>query len=114
VETLPMACSLDQADLRAQLRRYRRLGSGARLIERDGRRLVVVLCDQVDRLLVEELVAVERACCPFFALDWDERRGRLEISVSQDLHEPALDAIATAIAGADEEEPGPGVAACRR
>jgi hypothetical protein len=47
--------------------------------------------------LVDELVAIERECCPFFTLDWEPDRRRLTVSVSQAEHEPALDAIAFAL-----------------
>ena len=80
-----------------QLERYSRAGHGARLIERTSRRLVVELAEPVERQLVDELVAVERECCPFFTLDWRPDRRRLAVSVSESEHEPALDAIGFAL-----------------
>jgi hypothetical protein len=96
MDPLPIApsCALDEAGLRLQLQRYRMAGAGAQLIEQTSRRLVVELDPVVESQLVEELVAIERECCPFFTLDWEPGRRRLAVSVSGVEHEPALDAIA--------------------
>ncbi|MFI4985018.1 MAG: hypothetical protein ACHQAV_03405 [Solirubrobacterales bacterium] len=96
---LPMtpSCALDETGLRLQLERYRRAGASARQVDRTGRRLAVDLDHAVDTKLVDGLVAIERECCPFFALDWEPDRRRLTVSVSQAEHEPALDAIAFAL-----------------
>jgi hypothetical protein len=99
MDPLPMApsCALDEAGLHLQLERYRNVGRGARVIEQTGRRLVVELDEHTDGELVEEAVAIERDCCPFFALDWEPARRRLTVSVSQAEHEAALGAIAFAL-----------------
>jgi hypothetical protein len=91
------SCTLDESGLRSQLERYRQAGRNARLIERTPRRLVADLGENVDSDLVAETIAVERECCPFFALAWEPDRRRLTVSVSQAAHEPALDAIAFAL-----------------
>lgn len=91
------SCALDEAGLRLQLERYRRAGEGARLVEQTRRRFVVDLDAHADGKLIEEAVAVERKCCPFFALDWEPVRRRLTVSVSHTEHEPALGAIAFAL-----------------
>lgn len=91
------SCALDQAGLRSQLERYRQAGQNARLIEQTPRSLVADLDQNVDTKLVAETVAIERDCCPFFALTWEPDRRRLTISVSQAEHEPALGAIAFAL-----------------
>jgi hypothetical protein len=67
------------------------------LVSRTERCLVVDLDRQVDMQLVDETIAIERECCPFFALDWESDRRRLTVSISQAEHEPALDAIAFAL-----------------
>jgi hypothetical protein len=96
---LPMApsCALDEAGLRLQLERYRAAGHGARLLERTPSRLLVELDPAVQIELVDELVAVERECCPFFVLAWEPDLRRLSVSVSELEHEPALEAIAFAL-----------------
>lgn len=91
------SCALDDAGLRSQLDRYRRAGQRARLIEQAQRRLVVEVDGRVDETLVLDAIAVERECCPFFALDWQPARRRLTVSVNRAEHEPALMAIAFAL-----------------
>jgi hypothetical protein len=100
VDPLPMApsCALDEHGLRQQLERYRQAGRGARMIDRTRRSLVVDLDPRVDTTLIEETIATERECCPFFDLGWEPNIRRLTISVSQAEHEPALEAIAFALA----------------
>jgi hypothetical protein len=102
MDPLPMApsCGLDEAGLRLQLERYRQVGQGGRLVSRIGRRLVVDLDDHVDTKLVEETIATERECCPFFDLGWEPHLRRLTVSVAQAEHGPALDAIAFALLAA--------------
>jgi hypothetical protein len=99
MEELPMApsCALDETGLRAQLERYRTAGRSARLLERTPRRLVVEFDNTVDPGLIEELLAIERECCPFFTLDWHAEQRHLAVSVSAAEHEPALDAVAFAL-----------------
>jgi hypothetical protein len=91
------SCALDEAGLRAQLARYRAVGRDARLLERTPRRLLVEIGATIDRELVEQALAVERECCPFFALDWHPEQRRLAMSVSAAEYEPAIDAIAFAL-----------------
>jgi hypothetical protein len=91
------SCTLDADGLRAQLGRYRTVGRGAVLVEQTPRRLVVEVGRTVDAHLIEELLAVERECCPFFSLDWCPEQRRLAVSVSAAEQEPALDAVASAL-----------------
>lgn len=100
---LPMAtaglgqCGLDTAGLQAQAERYARAGRGAVTLERTPARLVVRLDAGVAPGRVEELLAVERDCCPFFEIEWESVERRLAISVAEEEHEPALAAIALAM-----------------
>jgi hypothetical protein len=91
------SCSLDQAGLAAQLERYRRVGRGGRLLERSPRALTVELAAGTDSALVEQAIAIERECCPFYEFHWDPRARRLSIAVTRREHEPALGVIARAI-----------------
>jgi hypothetical protein len=70
MDLLPMVPSsaLDETGLRVQYERYRQAGKDTHLVGHTQRRLVVALDKQVDPKLVDELVAVERECCPFFEL----------------------------------------------
>jgi hypothetical protein len=94
---VPVSCSLEAPGLSAQRERYRVLGEGASVIEWDRRRLVIRLRDEVSDVVIEELIAVERGCCPFFELDWNPGQRHLRVAVSASDHEPALDAIGYAL-----------------
>ena len=92
------SCALDETSLQAQVARYRRAGRGARPLERTPRRLRVELAADIDSALVREIVAVERECCPFFTIGWEEHSPRhLSISVDRAEDEPVLDAIEIAL-----------------
>jgi hypothetical protein len=103
---VPAACSLDEAELRVQLARYRAVGASAELLQRSSQRLAIRVADDTPDAVVEELVAVERRCCPFFDLGWEEGRRRFTISVSRPDQEPALDAIADALGWTRDDERG--------
>jgi hypothetical protein len=100
VESLPIAptCALDTDGLRRQRDRYRCAGQGARLVRRTPRDVVFELDGDADLGNVEQLIAVERECCPFFAFEWDAGSRRLSVAVSAAEQEPALDAVVTALA----------------
>jgi quercetin dioxygenase-like cupin family protein len=94
---VPSSCSLDQIGLRALRERYRAAGAGATIVEWSARRIVIRVADEVVDKLVQEAVAVERACCPFFELAWEPGQRRLTVAVLRAEEEPALDAIAHAL-----------------
>ena len=81
-----------------QLARYRTVGAGAELIDWGARRRVIRIAAAVPDTLVAEVVGIERACCPFFEIDWDPGTRRLSFAVATSDHEPALDAISHALA----------------
>ncbi len=92
-------CALDDAGLRAQLDRYRRLGARVATAERRGLELVVVFEAPVDGELLEDTLAVERGCCSFFSIAYVPERQRLSIGVTDAARLPALEAIQTALTG---------------
>jgi hypothetical protein len=92
------ACALDESGMRRQLERYRTVGLGASLIERTPQRVTVELDPQADGQVVDELIATERECCPFFDLVWEPDQRCLTFGVSDVEHEPALEAISLALA----------------
>jgi hypothetical protein len=61
-------CSLSAGELAAQLERYRALGRAAAEVEHDPGRLVVHFSEDPPAALLEQTMAVERGCCPFFDL----------------------------------------------
>ena len=91
------SCSLDPTGLAAQRRRYGEIGREIEHAERGSGSLSLTLSGGVDRVLVEEALRVERACCPFFDLAYDPERRRLTIAVAEPSHFPALEAIASAL-----------------
>jgi hypothetical protein len=102
---VPVSCSLDAPGLSGQRERYRLVGQGASVIEWDRRRLVIRVRDEVSDVVVQELLAVERGCCPFFELDWNPGQRHLRIAVSASDHEPALEAIGYALGLAGSPDP---------
>jgi hypothetical protein len=97
---LPMAiadCGLDEAQLAAQLNRYRSLGALADRRDRTDMSLTVHFAATPAPELLETAIAVERECCSFFALAYDAGRRELSVSVADPTRRPALDAIAAAL-----------------
>jgi hypothetical protein len=54
--------------------------------------------EQLDRQALEGALAVERECCPFF--EFELAGQRLRVTVGDEAHRPALDALAWAFEGA--------------
>ena len=100
-----LQCSLDAAGMRAQRERYARV-SGAITGSRRAPGELTVEFDpaRLDRGLLEQALAIERACCPFFVLRLDG--ATLRVRVAEPHQEPALDAIAHLLGV--EGSPGPG------
>ena len=90
-------CSLDATGLVAQRARYEALAPHVRATKRGDSTLVVDFDARVDRGLLAEALAIERECCPFFALRLDG--DRLTAGVDRPEHEPALAAIEYALGG---------------
>ena len=95
-----MICSLSATELREQLARYASAGRGAEVVERAQRRRVVRVSPDVPDALILRLIEVEQGCCPFFKLAWDEASRCLAIEVPDGDHEPALEAIVSALGAA--------------
>jgi hypothetical protein len=89
------SCALPREGLDRQRERYARLAAQAEAVVREPRRVSVVFAPGYDAELLAELVAVERECCPFFALEVGD--GRLSVSVSSDEDARMLDAVAEAL-----------------
>jgi hypothetical protein len=92
-------CALDADGVRHQGARYARLAPSVMAAAREPRSLTLQFGPGLDRDLLEEALAVERRCCPFFTLEFDERARRLRASVSDAEHAAALDALAEALGG---------------
>ena len=88
-------CSLGDDALAAQGARWRSLGEHVAGSERAPGELVIRFDASVDRALLEQTLAIERSCCPFFELALDGNR--LSVRVSDEEHLPALDAVAAGL-----------------
>lgn len=89
------SCSLDTDGRAAQLARYAGLAPSVRSASRESMSLEVSFEPGYDRALLEELVAVERECCPFLTIEVGV--ARLRISVAQHDDSPMLDVFTEAL-----------------
>ncbi len=94
------SCALDEAGVRVQRARYSLLAPSVTRLEREDAAVVIEFKEDFDRAALDEALAVERECCPFFLFEFDESERRLRTMVRQVEQLPALDAIARALGGA--------------
>jgi hypothetical protein len=94
------SCTLDHAAGISQAARYRTLSSAVSRIHRSADTLTVQFDEHLDRVLLEQTLAVERQCCGFFVFRLDNDERRLMIGVRDAAQAPALDVLATAFTGA--------------
>jgi hypothetical protein len=87
------SCALDQRGLERQGERLTRLAGAVTQITRERQRLIVEFARNFDRALLEEAIAVERECCPFFAFSFEPCARRMEVAVEDTSMLAALDAI---------------------
>ena len=80
--------------MREQRARYARLAPSVTRLRREPEAMLVEFREGFDESTLDEALAVERACCPFFVFDYDESVRRLRATVRQADQLPALDAIA--------------------
>ena len=93
------SCALDEAGLHEQRARYTRIAPSVTRLEREPAVVVIEFDEGLDRAALDEVLAVERECCPFFLFDFDESERRLRTTVREAEQLPALDAIADALGG---------------
>jgi hypothetical protein len=89
------SCALDEAGLQAQQARHARLAPSLISFERRGESVHFRFSEGCDRQALEEMVAVEQECCPFFDFAFDRARRELRVGVTEKEMLPALDAIAS-------------------
>jgi arsenite methyltransferase len=90
------SCALDDRALTEQLARFGRIGEHVVWSRRLPTELTVLLDADLDDDLLHEALAIERECCSFFALVWDEAARELTIAVP-DAREPMLEQLAAAL-----------------
>ena len=77
--------------------RYARLAGDVAEASREPRRLEVRFAEGYDRALLDEAIAIERECCPFFAIDLDHDARRLAIELPEGENTLLLDGISGAL-----------------
>jgi hypothetical protein len=89
------SCALDEEGVAAQQARQARLAPSVTKLERLGDVVIFAFADGFDRQSLEEMVAVEEQCCPFFSFAFDEAARQLTVGVKRPEMQPALEAIAS-------------------
>ncbi len=79
-ETIPIACSLDQADLPDRGRQMAELGGTMTAIQAEGS-LAELRFPASQREPIEDFIRVESSCCPFFEFSLAESGGDLRLTV---------------------------------
>ena len=87
-------CALDEAGVREQRVRYARLAPSVTRLEREPEAVSIEFHEDFDRAALDQALAVERVCCPFFRFEFDETERRLRATVREGDQVPALDAVA--------------------
>ena len=88
------SCALDEAGVQAQQARHARLAPSVTNLERQAETVLFGFADDYDRQALEEMVAVEKQCCPFFDFAFNEGKRELTVGVKEEEMLPALEAIA--------------------
>jgi hypothetical protein len=89
------SCALDEQGVKEQQARHERLAPSVTSLECPGETVVFTFSEDYDRQALEEMVAVEEQCCPFFRFAFDEGRRELAVGVKAEEMLPALEAIAS-------------------
>jgi hypothetical protein len=91
------SCALDDVGVREQRARYAGLAPSVTRLEREAEAVLIEFREGFDRETLEQALAVERACCPFFEFELNDSERRLRVTVREAEQLPALDAIAQAL-----------------
>lgn len=91
---IPPSCTLDEPGMREQRVRYANLARCVMRVRRETDALAVEFDDRLDIGMLEQVIAVERECCPFFRFSFDRSELRLRVTVEDPAMLPALGAIA--------------------
>jgi len=97
------SCALDAAGVDDQRNRYALLAPSVARLAREPEALIIEFREGFDRETLEQALAVERICCPFFNFDFDEAERRLRTTVRDHDQLPALEALAHALGGAQQQ-----------
>jgi hypothetical protein len=92
-EAIP-SCAITEEDLKRQRERAVKLSRSVRNLIRHDEAVVFEFGAGFDRQALDEMIAVERECCPFFTFNFDEKARRLTVGVQGAANTLALDAMA--------------------
>ncbi len=96
-------CTIDEQSLERQDERHRRLAASVVQMSHRGKVVLVDFAPDFDRQALDELIAVERECCPFFAFSFDEHCRHLEVGVHDPEAAEALGAIVQSLSAKPAE-----------
>jgi hypothetical protein len=94
------SCDLDADGRRAQAARYTTIAEAVTGVRREPERVVVEFDDRLEAALIDEVIAVERECCPWLRFTFDTAARRLAISTTDPAMVSALGAFEDAFAHA--------------
>jgi|tagenome__1003787_1003787.scaffolds.fasta_scaffold19604196_1 hypothetical protein len=90
-----LQCTLDAEGAKRQRARYAHLAAHTANVTRTADSVIAAVDVEVDPDLLNELINTERACCPFFTIEYDGER--LTVAVAHTEHTAALDVIEEAL-----------------
>ena len=90
------SCALTEEGLRSQHERMRQLGPSVADFHRGEDHMTIEFQPGFDRRLLDQALAVEQECCPFFRFDFDEAARQLTVRVDDLEYRAGLDALAYA------------------
>jgi hypothetical protein len=96
---------LDQDGIEQQRARYLRLSRDAGPVVREPDAVTVQFRPGFDRHALDEAMAVERQCCPFFEFEFGASDRRLRVTVKDRDQLAALDVIAEALSPCEPRSP---------
>ena len=91
------SCSLDREGLARQRERHRRVARDVRGMTTEAGRLTIDLAPGYDRVAMDEMLDVERGCCPFFSFEVHYEEGRVGVTVAEPRQRPALAVFAESL-----------------
>ena len=89
------SCALTEQGIAEQRDRYARLSPSVGEVRREADAVEIEFSDALDQELLDETLAVERGCCPFFL--FAQEGNELRVTVREPAMLPALDAFAAAL-----------------
>jgi hypothetical protein len=101
------SCALDENGIKAQQERHARLAPSVTGLEWSGATVVFTFGEDYDRQALDEMIAEEEKCCPFFRFGFDPHERKLAVGIEQPEMLPALEAIASHLGAHWQGQSGP-------